>query len=76
MGVLSIYHETTCPGAPDSVQAFDRRPYFREVEGALIVELDLLALAGKTVSLAITAPAGGLPDILVLNATVEVGPVS
>jgi hypothetical protein len=33
--------------------AFSRRPYFRETEGALLVELDLLTLAGQTVTLSV-----------------------
>ena len=33
--------------------AFSRRPYFRESEGAIIVELDHLALAEKKITLSI-----------------------
>ena len=33
--------------------AFSRRPYFRETEGALLVELDLLTLADKQITLSV-----------------------
>ena len=39
--------------------AFNRRPYFREMEGALIVELDLPTLADKKITLSIEFTAEG-----------------
>ena len=52
--------------------AWDRRPYFREEEGALIAELDLLSLAGKTVTLAAGLNASHGAATPLLSKTMEV----
>jgi hypothetical protein len=44
--------------------AFSRRPYFRETEGALIVELDLPALAGKKITLSVNFNHGEMGDAM------------
>lgn len=53
--------------------AFSRRPYIREAEGALVVELDLQALAGRKITLSIEAALeGGRATTTLMSSTVVV----
>lgn len=82
---VSDQKHATCvtPYAPTFVEhfplfapAFSRRPYFRETEGALIVELDLQTLAEKRVTLSIEFTAEGESAVATLmSSTVTVAPL-